>query len=298
MTAVSLAGYLNPGPGKPRLAAVFRRTQNNKYVIVILPAFIRAYGNFDKEENQPSVNASKTIVYLSCCFSAYGNGSNRALVQAFRDVGADVVCGWDWAVEDGFARDKDTTFFHGMADTCFPDQAKALMGDLTCPDTILKRQATFQMDGDMRVMLDVLVQCKADGTPLRSRATTAAMSADGSILISGLYKKSTSGDEVAGLDVKFPGNVAGTFDCATEDNAVIYYLDDASATDYYVSRGCQGASGTINIINCASDVIIGTFTGILGHWGTEQNPQTDPPQSIMHVDSGLVKYTGKMGVSK
>ncbi len=123
-----LIGYLKPGPDQLRQAAIVRFVGKPYYNIVLLPGFIRANADFNTTESLP-LNQTKTIVYLSCCFSAYAAFSTPALVQAFLDAGADVVCGYTWAVGDAWSCDKDTTFFRAMADSCFPGEAKAEMGD-------------------------------------------------------------------------------------------------------------------------------------------------------------------------
>ena len=293
--AVSQMGWFATGPGKPQLAAIFRRDKTRKWAICILPAFITTYGNFDQYENWPDYNFGKTIVCLSCCFSAYaGPDGSRPLVQAFRDVGADLVCGYDWAVEDGFARDKDEALFREMSDTCLPRQAVALMGDTICPTGYgkPKQHAIFRMVGDTLVMLRALVRCKKDGTLYRAGSTLASISPDVSIVSGDLHAPGST-TPVGMVTIEFPGNSLGTFDPATEDNAVITWTDLGSGQEYFIEQGDQGVSGTIDITLCKSDVIIGTFTGVLGYWGA-RDPQNEQPVSTMQIDSGMIKYTGKI----
>jgi hypothetical protein len=293
--AVSQAGYYDPGPNKPRLAGVFYNRRNGKYHIVILPAFIRTYGNFDVADNQPDFNMGRTIVYLSCCFGAWDDTYDQSLVKAFLSRGADLVCGWDWAVNDGFAMEKDKAFFQAMSDTFLPNEALQQMGNLHCPQLYRKMGATFEMVGDPLVMLEAVLQCEVEGTIYRAYSGWPTVSSDagGTGVTGDLCAKSSSATPVGMIIIAFPGNSPGTFDCATEDNASIYYLDNASATAYYVMKGWQGVSGTINIVNLRKNIITGTFTGVLGHWGEDQDPTKEPPQSVVHIDNGVLKYTGK-----
>lgn len=288
------AGYLNPGPGKPRLAVIFEYAKNHTFGIEILPAFIRAYGNFDKFEDLPNYNHDKTIVYLSCCFSAYGgpSGSNREMFLAFQDAGADVVCGWTWAVSDDFAQDKDETFFREMGDTCFPYEAKALMGNLTDPNGHYGGHAIFKVVGDSYVMLRTVMQGEKDGTLLRAPQPGASGTSEQTSVSSLLHAKGGT-DPVGQIVVTYPHASPGQFDCETDEYAVITWSDFASSKAYFVAKGCKGVSGSINIGRSESDIIIGSFSGELGYWGT--NPPGDSqPTEVVSFANGIMKYTGKI----
>jgi hypothetical protein len=288
------AGYLNPGPGKPRLAVVFEYAKEHKFGIEILPAFIRAYGNFDKFEDLPNYNHAKTIVYLSCCFSAYGgsDGSNRGMFLAFQDVGADVVCGWDWAVSDDFAENKDETFFREMGDTCFPYEARDLMGSLTDPLEHNGGHATFNVVGDSYLMLRTVIQGEKDGTLLRASQPGASGTSEQTSVSSLLHAEGGT-EPVGQIVVTFPGASPGQFDCATREYAVITWNDFGSGKPYFVAKGCKGVSGTINIDRSASEIITGRFSGELGNWGSNP-PGESMPTEVVSFTNGMMKYTGKI----
>ncbi|MEO0086410.1 MAG: hypothetical protein ABIK37_07255, partial [candidate division WOR-3 bacterium] len=151
------------GQSGPRLAFV---AHNRRFYPVILPAFVRAYGRFENSEPY-----WKTIVYVSACFSAYV--TNPELEQAFRDAGADLYCGFDWAVNDMFSCELDTAFIGAMADTCLPLEALAQLGAVTDPDPIFGRNASFRISGDTLAMLRHVLDARRDGRLHRAGAVVA-----------------------------------------------------------------------------------------------------------------------------
>ena len=288
------SGYLHPGQGKPRQAVAYRRKDDHKWYVAILPEFIRAYGDWNLSGNY---NFTKTIVYLSCCFSAYGgeNGSHRELVQAFLDAGADLVCGWNWAVTDGFSADKDTTFFNLMCDTFLPKEVEGALGNTTDPTELQGSNAKLKILGDSLVMVEPVLLAQKDGALQRAdqvivEGTAGFLNTNGA-----LYTQ--SGDYYARLYVTFP-SAAGTYDPAATDHAMIEWVDEHTMRDYRVQNGDQGVYGVIKIDQFANNLIIGTFSGKLGWWKWEHDPTKDPPDDVIELTNGRIKFTGKMSVDK
>jgi hypothetical protein len=281
------AGYMNPGPGQQRQAAVIRHP-NGKFYVVILPPFIRAHGDFHVGEN-PYINEGKTIVHLSCCFSAYGG----ELMQSFIDAGADVVCGYDWAVGDLFSSGIDELFFRRMCDTCFPNEAMRLVGSLTDPEPYLKKQATFRMVGDTTVLLRAVLQAGVRNNLYRVSSATASIGS--ASLISGMMHAEGHAENIGNLQIIFPGSAPGNFDVTKTDDAMIWWADITTGRSYRVLKDFVGVSGTIKVDRCASDIMTGSFSGELGYWGTN-NPYEVPPMEVVTFKEGIFKYTGKITV--
>ncbi|HTW92981.1 MAG TPA: hypothetical protein VMH22_14915 [bacterium] len=288
--------YLHPGQGKPRQAAAFHSKVWGEGYMVILPPFIRAYGDFSAWNLSGNYNYTKTIVYLDCCCSACGeaNGSHSDLIQSFLDVGADLVCGWDWSVHDGFAENLDTMFFNRLCDTFLPKEAERALGNTTDPVPIGPRCATLKVTGDTLVMVEPVLLAQKNGALWRAdqvivESTARFLNARGD-----LYTQ--SGNYYASLYVLFPP-AARTYD-PTIDSASIEWDDQSTMRDYRVQRGDKGVSGVIKIDQLGSHVIMGTFSGTLGWWSAEHDPTKDPPDDVVELTDGRIKFTGKMQVSK
>jgi len=105
------------------------------------------------------------------------------------------------------------------------------------------------------------------------------------------------GDYYARLTVAFP-SAAGTYDPAATDHAMIEWVDEHTMRDYRVQNGDQGVYGVIKIDQFANNLIIGTFSGKLGWWKWEHDPTKDPPDDVIELTNGRIKFTGKMSVDK
>lgn len=291
--ASRFAGYANPGASR-RQIAVFQRGRTRKYHLVIMPEFIRAHADFDLNEAEPQ-NATKTIVYLSCCYSAYSTGGTGALMQAFLDAGADVVSGWTWAVGARFACDKDTMFFKAMADTCLPGEAYSSLGSVTEP--VPRRgglHARLAMYGDTLVLLQTVLRVEKNGTLFRSSAGAQAKMFGSHVTeVSVWERQDASPDEAAHVTFLFPSTSPGSFDLSTS-GAFIKWEDIATGRTYWAQSGYVGTSGILNIDQCAGDVVIGHFNATLGWWEAGKNPYNDPPTDTISLKDGVLKYTGKI----
>lgn len=287
-----LAGYLNPGPDQVRQAAVVRFEGTPKYSIVILPGFIRVNANFDTAEPLP-LNQTKTIVYLSCCYSAYAAFSTPALVQAFLDAGADIVCGYTWAVGDEWSCGKDTMFFSAMADSCFPGEARSAMGSLVDPKPRRGGQAEFRVYGDSMVLLRAVCNATRSGELLKAAAVQATRGNTGSH-VNALLCPEGSTDVAATVNIYFPSGQPGEFNCSSDEGAIIYWMDVARERTYMVMKDFVGVSGTISVDRCRSDAITGHFSGTLGWWAPGRNPGAEPPSDAITVENGMFRFTGKV----
>ena len=290
--------YLKPAPGQPR-QLVIRSVAKLLYRIAILPAFIRANADFDQEESQPYGNQIKTVVCLSTCWGGYDYMFPNSFVRAFRDAGADVVTGYDWAVTSWWASHTDTVFLRAMADSCFPNEAKNSILTLTDPEPQRGRSATFCMAADEMVLMRAALNAKVGDSVLRS--TTPAgfgKSEEAAWMTSYMhseYNTSPHPPDLGNLLVQAPAQ-QGTFDCTTQNNARISWLDVASARYYWVQKDYVGVSGTITLEQCRSDAIIGRFSGTLGWWDAAQGhyPTQDPPDTTISIENGMMRVTGRI----
>jgi len=289
-----LLGYLNPGPGQGRQAAVLQFVGHKDFDILLLPDFFSENADFNQNESLP-INQTKTIVYLSCCYSCWHpNGLSSRLQDALTYRGADLVCGWTWEVGDAFACDKDTTFLAAMADTCLPWEAMRAMGGRT--DPVPRRdgkQAYWTALGDSLIMLRAVCQVARDGDTLRSPGVQATRGSSSSGVHALLYKQGSE-DITATVMITFPGDQPGKFNCASEENAVIYWMDVERGHTYVAMKGYVGVNGTISVECCQSDAIIGHFSGTLGWWDFGKDPTEDPPSATITLEGGLFKFTGKV----
>jgi hypothetical protein len=293
--ATVFSGYANPGAGRPRQIAVCQLASTLKYHLIVMPEFIRVHGDFDNAESLPQ-NATKTIVYLSCCFGAYSAGAGPGpLVQAFLDAGADLVCGYSWSVGDAWSCEKDTTFFRAMADTCLPGEARKIMGGLVDPVPGKKGiHAEFRMHGDTWVLLQTVLDAKKRGTLYRSCAGARAEMYTGQVTKLYVWERQDgSEDEAAYVTILFPSTAPGTFDLFSS-GAYIQWDDIASGRTYFAQAGYIGTSGTLIVDRCSSDCIVGHFQARLGWWDMGKSPYVDPPSDTFSLTDGVLKYTGKI----
>jgi hypothetical protein len=293
-----LLGYLNPQPSFERQAAVLQFVGSPAYQILLLPGFFSVNADFDQAESLP-INQTKTIVYLSCCYSGYSpSGSSSRLADALLYKGADIVCGYTWEVGDGFSCDRDTTFFSALADTCLPWEAVRAMGNQT--DPVARRDgqhAEWTAYGDSLVMLRALCRVKRDDDTLQAQLVQGMRGGSGSGINALLYAEGSS-DPAASLMIGFPGNEPGLFNCTSDENATIYWTDAGTGRTYVVMKDFVGVSGTIDVMRCQPDAIIGHFDGSLGWWDLGKDPEKEPPSDTITLDAGVFKFTGKVGSGK
>jgi hypothetical protein len=287
------AGYLKAAPGQPRQAAVVRFAGHSGFSLLVLPGFIRAHGDFDNAESLPS-NCSKTIVYLSTCFSAYG-GADAALMDAFRAAGADLVCGWDWAVHDEFACNFDTTVIGYMADTCLAGEALARPWWRSDPQAIRGSYATFQWSGDEDLLMQTVLEARRGETTVYRSCPGWAVQMYGSAAtkLYGFVRLEGSTDDAAMVTFLFPSTAPGSFDLFTS-GAYICWDDIASGHRYWAQAGYVGTSGMLDIDECTDSLVVGHFSATFGWWDAGKNPYADQPDDAFSLTQGVLKYSGKI----
>jgi hypothetical protein len=286
-------GYLFPDPGKRRQAADFLDGSTSKHHVVILPEFIAAYGNYDAWDVPANGNCTKTLVYLSCCYSGKWTDVRRSICDAFWYAGADIVCGWSWAVDDSFAADRDTMFFRLVCDTFMPNEAYRALGVVTDPKPVRGQNATLGMRRDSLVMVQPVLFAELYGVARRAEQVTADTSAVGASVTGKMM--SATREELGKLTVSFPGPAAGSYDFASVDGAKAEWIDLLSGRTYVAQKDYQGVAGNVSVSDFAYNVIMAGFSGTLGWWYTGRDPKRDQPDDVVQLSAGRIKFTGKMG---
>lgn len=281
--AAAIAGELKAdaqiGEQGPRLAFT---AHGRRFYPAILPSFIRAYGRFENSEPY-----WKTIAYVTACFSAYQ--TNPELEQAFRDAGADLFCGYDWAVHDMFAYHLDTTFIGALADTCLPLEALARADCVTDPDPALGRNASFKISGDTLVMLRHVLDARRDGIGFRAGAVVAT--GGGQTNIQGAVIMEGDSTPAGQVTVVCPGST-GSYEIQTCDAAAVFFVDARESRMYTAMKDYVGTGGSIEIDRWAGDMIAGRFSGVLGFWAPGLIPTRDQPTAVITLTDGHIKHTG------
>ncbi|MEO0085144.1 MAG: hypothetical protein ABIK37_00785 [candidate division WOR-3 bacterium] len=281
--ASAIAGELKAdaqsGQQGPRIAFA---AHGRRFYPAILPAFIRTYGRFENSEPY-----WKTVAYITACFSAYQ--TNPELEQAFHDAGADLFCGYDWAVHEMFAYHLDTTFVGALADTCLPLEALARVDCVTDPDPAFGRNASFKISGDTLVMLRHVLDARRDGVHFRAGAVVATGGEQANI--QGAVIRKEDSIPMGQITVICPGAV-GSYDIQTCDGAALFFLDERESRVYTATRGYVGTGGSIEISQCGDDIIAGGFSGILGFWNPGLIPTRDQPTAVITLADGHIKHTG------
>jgi hypothetical protein len=289
--------YFKPGSGSPLVAI---REYEGAWYIEILPAFITAYAKFHLLDGIPDCNYAHTFVYLSSPYSMYAGAAtppSQLLYWAFGNAGATIVAGYNWAMSSEFACDVDTTFFDYFADTCDFGEAQAAVSGKQDPHGFDGKSAFLSAAGDATLMFQSVFQMKENGILLRPAKGGVwhlrNSDVDGNItteMDGTLVNDDTS--QKRGLAVTFPGDGPGSFDVMKTDKAQIQDQDLTDQRIYYAQQGYQGVSGQINITQCDSSSVYGTFSGTLGYWTPGQDPTSNPPALTVSVSEGLIKYTG------
>jgi hypothetical protein len=284
---------MHAGPDA-RHQVVVKRVGFGKYRLVILPEFVRANGQFDGNESQ-AANETKTIVSLGTCWGGYNADNPNSFIQAFRDVGADFVSGYDWAVTGPWAVENDIGVFSAMADTCFPKQALAYVGgELVDPVRHGPFHARYVWAGDTLVLLRTVFDAKRGGTLYRSCVGARAEMYTGQVTKFYVWERQDrSSDEAAYVTVQFPSTTPGSFDLFTS-GAYVQWDDIVSGHTYSAQAGYVGTGGTFKVDACTDSLIVGHFFANLGWWDVGKNPYVDPPDDTFSLTDGVLKYSGKI----
>jgi hypothetical protein len=277
--------------GRDKRCALWWDKGAQKYIVVLLPAFVRQYAKFDTT-GWPANAPAKTMVCLSACFSAYGNPGD--MVQAFLDKGADVVWGYDWAVEQDWCADRDSAFFCAMADTCLPFEAWNRTANV-CPTPWRGGNASLRVYGDSLVRVQNVTRVKKEGRLYRAATSYGERAAGLTAVVTALRLQPDSvysEDAITdALEVMYPGESPGQFNTATDPVAEVAWTDMLTGRVYFASQGRVGVGCQINVAKSTADFIGGTFSGTVGYWEATQNPESVPPMQTLHLNGGCFKVT-------
>ena len=94
------------------------------------------------------------------------------------------------------------------------------------------------------------------------------------------------------VQLSFPESGPGSFNCVTNENAIIAVLQMSTGKFFTVEEGLTGVNGTITVKRNSDDLLSGEFSGILGYWGPGLDPSKDPPSETMSIENGFFKHTG------
>lgn len=277
--------------GRDKRCALWWDQDAKRYVVVMLPGFVREYADFDKEGSQ-AIELTKTMVCLTACYSAYGNPGD--LVQAFLDKGADVVWGYDWAIQQRWSASRDSAFFGDMADTCLPFEAWRRQSNV-CPEAWRGYNASLRVYGDSLVRLQNVTRLKKDGKMYRAATAYGERIVGRSAVVSALRlqpdpEHSEEGIN-DGLEVIYPGNGTGHFNTSVDEIAMVTWIDILAGRVYLAAKGYVGVGCQINVNKSTPDFILGNFSGTVGYWVPGQNPESLPPMQTLRLTDGCFKVT-------
>ena len=97
---------------------------------------------------------------------------------------------------------------------------------------------------------------------------------------------------VCSMTVQFPGTGPGVWNCAAQDDACMTVIDFGSGRYYFVKKDLVGVDGQIETIRYDDDIISGTFSGTLGYWDYDMDPEVVPPASTISIEGGVFKHAG------
>lgn len=256
-------------------------TIKGRHYLAVTPKFVSSYGNFDYMEGMGH-NATKSLVYACCCYSAYPFGK---LQDAFFAVGADAYLGWTLPVMVDFGAVKHYSFFKQAADTCTVHEAYNTLGNVTDPKTGAELKLYI---GDS-VTIRSQMRMKKDGSELRGYSVGVHEGSPTSIAC-------FAGDDIRnilyGVSVNIPGPQAGSYNCLTDEDAELVFTDLYSGKLYTVKKDYVGVDGTIDVQAYNETRVSGTFSGKLGHWTLGQNPDEEPPAETIGIQNGFFKHIG------
>jgi hypothetical protein len=252
-----------------------------KHYLAITPTFVTSYGNFDYFEGTNN-NGCKSIVYACCCHSGLTGGG---LADAFLAAGADVYLGWSREVKALFAAQRQVLYFFGAADTCTAVQAYYGIGNVTDP----WRGAQLLCYARDTVMVRAQMKFGLDSRSLHGYSVGVAVDDETSVAC---FASDPMQLPEFGVTASFPGAGPGSWNCVSDDDAVISVIEFATGKWYIVQKDFVGVNGTIQVDRYDDYVISGRFSGRLGHWESTQNPEEDPPSETREVTNGIFKHAG------
>jgi len=250
--------------------------------LAVTPAFVVKYGNFDYMEGMGH-NAAKSLVYACCCYSGV---TGAGMPGAFMAAGADVYMGWSESVMSLFAAQRQILFFNGAVDTCTTIQAYYGIGNVTDPKT----GAQLLHYASDSVMIRAQMRFSRDGTALRGYSVGVAMASG--VTTVNCFASQPMQEPRYGLTVHIPGAGPGSWNCTSDEDAVIALTELTTGKLFIVQKDYVGVDGSIDVGRYDEDIVSGRFNGKLGRWSIGQNPEEDPPSETVEIQNGVFKHTG------
>jgi hypothetical protein len=273
--------YASAASGAGFLRELVVVTHKGKHFLAVTPAFVENHGNFDYLEGM-NYNGSKSVVYACCCWSGAPAGM---MPDAFLLAGADCYLGWTRPVKVGFANSTQISFFENATDTCTIAEALAEVGNVSDP----WKGATLQLHEMEPMMIRAQMRMKKDGTDQHGYSVGVAV--DDVTMVSCFAGQPQQLPEY-GVIVHFPGAAKGSWNCASDEDALIAVTEFMSGRLFIVQKDFVGVSGDVDVSTYDEDVISGKFSGTLGYWTPGQNPEEDPPSATITVQDGVFKHIG------
>ena len=251
-----------------------------KHWLAVTPTFVTNYAEFDYLENL-NYNGCKSVVFACCCWSGNSNGM---MDDAFLSVGVDNYLGWTRAVSVSFANDVITDFFENATDTFTIEQAYDAIPVKTDPNTNAGLSLTHSP-----MMIRSQMNMKKDGSDLHGYSVGVVV--DDVTMVNCFAGQPRQLPEY-GVTVHFPGSNTGSWNCQTDDDALIAITDLTSGQLFIIQKDYVGVNATIDVSTYDEDIISGKFSGTLGYWTIMQNPEEDPPSMTISIQDGVFKHVG------
>jgi hypothetical protein len=266
------------GTASRELIVVSHKT---KHYLAVLPAFVSSHANFDHMEGSGN-NYSKSIVYACCC-----NSADYFMLNSFLTAGVEAYLGWNKTVMSDFAGQIHKKYFEAATDTCTASEAYTLCSGSTDPKTGAGLEAYY---GDKNVMIRAQMNLSKDGSDVHGYSV-GVITHEATTM--NCWTDPDENSKACAVTITFPGNGPGSFNCNTDDDAVIAVVQLSTAKLFVVEEDLIGVHGTINVKRNTGDFLSGEFSGTLGYWTPDQNPHEVPPSETMDIENGFFKHTGK-----
>jgi hypothetical protein len=252
-----------------------------KHWLTVTPTFVSNHAQFDYLEGM-DYNGCKSVVYACCCWSGAAAG---IMPDAFLAAGVDCYLGWSRPVDVGFASATQISYFENATDTFTVGEALAGVGNVTDP----WKGATLLLHELEPMMIRAQMTMKKDGGDVHGYSVGVVV--DDVTMVSCFAGQPQQVPQY-GVTVHFPGASPGSWNCQTDQGAVIAVSELMSGRLFLVQKDYVGVSGTVDVKTYDEDVISGKFSGTLGYWTVGQDPEEDPPSATMDVQDGIFKHIG------
>ena len=251
-----------------------------KHWLAVTPTFVSNYADFDYLENL-NYNGCKSVVFACCCWSGNPNGM---MDDAFLSVGVDNYLGWTRAVSVSFANSVIIDFFENATDTFTIEQAYDDIQVKIDPNTNAGLSLTHSP-----MMIRSQMRMKKDGADLRGYSVGIVI--DDVTMVNCFAGQPRQLPEY-GVTVHFPGSNTGSWNCQTDDGALIAITNLMNGQLFIIQKDYIGVNATIDVTTYDENIVSGKFSGTLGYWTISQNPEEDPPSMTISIQNGIFKHVG------